>query len=136
MTIDSLKDRQEFELLYKNAYRFHTPYFTLYISKIPYLSKKLQLHPKHSKLLKRILSRGADLYLGLSVSKKIGNAPKRNLYKRQMRSIVRNESFRGYMIVFAPKVGFENLGFKEFHALCLKALKRDFQATIQKRFPA
>ncbi|WP_231860275.1 ribonuclease P protein component [Helicobacter himalayensis] len=123
LKIDSLKNTREFNLVYKNARRFSTPYFLLYLCNIDTLTQKLKTPNKKSLWqLNAILSRGAQAYLGLSVARKVGNAPKRNRYKRQMRAIFRDEAFRDYIAVFVPKAEMAQLEFSEFRALCLKAL--------------
>lgn len=121
LKVDSLKNKREFDCVFRNGSRFDTPYFSLYI-----LSLKSPTHiipPKMFRIYQSIRARKADVYLGLSVSRKIGCAPKRNLYKRRMRALCQDESFRGLCVVFVPKIQIAELCYGEFAAMCHKALK-------------
>lgn len=120
LKVDSLKNKREFDIVFRNGSRFDTPYFSLYILSLWQLSSKIP--PKIFRIYQDIRSRKADVYLGLSVSRKIGCAPKRNLYKRRMRALCQDESFKGLCVVFVPKVGIAGLSYAEFATMCHKAL--------------
>lgn len=121
LKVDSLKNKREFDCIFRNGSRFDTPYFSLYILSLRHLSHIVS--PKVFRIYQDIRARKADVYLGLSVSRKIGCAPKRNLYKRRMRALCQDESFRGLCVVFVPKIQIANLCYGDFAQMCQKALK-------------
>lgn len=125
LKVDSLKNKREFDCIFRNGSRFDTPYFSLYILLPKQLTPKIS--QKAFRIYQDIQSRKADVYLGLSVSKKIGCAPKRNLYKRRMRALCQDESFKGLCLVFVPKIGIKDLSYADFVTMCQKALKYTYK---------
>ena len=73
LKVDSLKNKREFDCIFRNGSRFDTPYFSLYILSLKSLSHTIP--PKMFRIYQDIRSRKADVYLGLSLSRKIGCAP-------------------------------------------------------------
>lgn len=69
--------------------------------------------------------------LGLSISKKVGKATKRNLIKRRIRFICRRylEEFRDYSMIFVAKNGIVKLGFDELEQDFLSCLQGIFRFT-------
>ncbi|MCI5497540.1 MAG: ribonuclease P protein component [Firmicutes bacterium] len=89
-----LKKRKEFAYLYNNGKAKHSNYLTL-----------VYLPTKHR-----------PLKIGFSISKKIGKAHTRNLIKRRLRAIVREQVpnlLDNYNAVFIAKTGIENLSFAD-----------------------
>jgi len=81
-----LRKRAEFELCYKNGRKYHTPHFLVFV-----LSAEDRQIPR----------------LGLSVSKKVGNAVVRNRLKRVLREFFRLY-FRPYSSVSVSKPSVEH----------------------------
>ncbi|WP_104697691.1 MULTISPECIES: ribonuclease P protein component [unclassified Helicobacter] len=103
MRIQTLKTKQDFDRVYKNAKKFYSKYFTLYFL-------------GHS---------DKNFFLGLSVSKKVGIACKRNLIKRRFRGLCHLyiENLVGISLVIVPKQGILELSFKEIEKDFLRGLK-------------
>lgn len=110
MKLDSLKNRAEFDFVYKNAKRFFHKHFILYVFDI---SQYQPIHTKEKKIINSIQSREAQLHLGLSISKKIGKANKRNLLKRRLRAIVYENCWNcdGFIFVIVAKASVTSLEF-------------------------
>ncbi|RDU58916.1 ribonuclease P protein component [Helicobacter marmotae] len=110
MKLDSLKTKVEFDFIYKNAKRFFHKHFLLYALKIPHYKPP---HIKDKQTLQLIQSRQALVYLGLSVSRKIGKANKRNLLKRRIRAIVyeNRQMYKGFIFVIVAREGIASVEF-------------------------
>lgn len=108
--LDSLKTKAEFDFIYKNAKRFFHKHFVLYALSISHFQPH---HFKEKKILHAILSRQAALYLGLSISRKIGKANKRNLVKRRIKAIVYENrmDYKDFIFVIVAKEGITCLDF-------------------------
>lgn len=111
--VNSLRSKREFDYLYRDGYRVHDKYFILYIKKIDSLLE----------------CSGDRFRLGLSVSKKIGNAVERNLIKRRVRAICREEEsiFFGFALIFVAKTGVEGLTYIKLKVSILDSLNRALQ---------
>jgi len=97
--MDSLKTKKEFDLVYKKGFRRYKDGFKLFV-----FSDKCLVN---------------EVRLGLSVSKKIGNAVTRNLIKRRVKAIFYEikSLLVGLHIVFVATT--------EIISICFGALKKD-----------
>ncbi|WP_205589523.1 MULTISPECIES: ribonuclease P protein component [Helicobacter] len=109
--VQSLKTTRQFNYVYKKGVKKHRGVFMLYC---------LPLEPLHQRFL------GAHgLLLGLSVSKKVGNAVQRNLIKRRVRAILRNAPLKiPQAIIFVAKVGVVQLDYATLRAHILQCLEK------------
>lgn len=102
--IESLRKKKDFDSVYKSGQRWHNPYFILFYKDFDTNKKRL----------------------GLSVSKKIGNATCRNLVKRRLRSIYRDtfKSIKNGDMIILAKNGIDGVAFKKLKKDYFYALKR------------
>lgn len=103
MPFETLKTKQDFDFVYKNAKRVYARCFVLY-------------------LLRR---QDTNFFLGLSVSKKVGNACQRNLIKRRFRSLcaLHISELTGISLIVVPKQGILDLTYQEMQQEFLKGLR-------------
>lgn len=115
--MDSLRNKKEFDFVYRNSKRKYTKGFTLYLMK---LDKKSFLCQN------RVL--GSGFLLGLSISKKIGKATRRNLIKRRIRFVCRRhfEKLKNHSMIFVAKDGILKLSFEELEQDFLSCLRGVF----------
>lgn len=114
--ISSLKNKRDFDFVFKNSVRIFGTGFALYVTN---LATKQRILPAHG------------VFIGLSVSKKIGCAPKRNLIKRRFRAVIRElcadpknaENFKNFAVIFVPKENIFDFSFADFRASVQKSLK-------------
>ena len=107
MKLDSLKSTAEFDFIYRNARRFFHKsfvFYALYPQDFSFLSFRAK------QILSIIRSRGASMYLGLSISRKIGKAHIRNLCKRRLKAIIRENvldknAYQDSIFVIVPREG-------------------------------
>ena len=69
----------------------------------------------------------ANFRVGISVSKKLANAVKRNRLRRQLRSCITKvlgDRAAGYDLVFMARQGLMGLGFDQIMAVVTKVLRR------------
>ena len=150
--MQTLKTKKEFDFVYKNGFVRYGKAFALYIYKE---QKDAQNLAKSSKILaqtKAIPARNitkqclaqhlAQTKIGLSVSKKIGNAVTRNKIKRRVRAISRDirEIALGFRIIFVAKADINELSFAELkHSFiitvnfALEKLNRGYKKPIPNR---
>ncbi|WP_199769150.1 ribonuclease P protein component [Helicobacter cynogastricus] len=94
----SLKTNRQFNYVYKKGVKKHQGLFMLYT---------LPLNPTHRHFLGI-----QDSVLGLSVSKKVGNAVQRNLIKRRVRAVFQHLPLKSpQAIVFVAKAGLHQLPY-------------------------
>ncbi|PAF52602.1 ribonuclease P protein component [Helicobacter sp. 13S00477-4] len=113
--MDSLKNKKEFDFVYKKGNKRYAKNFTLYL--LPFCSKTS--FPFFREF-------GNDIFLlGLSVSKKNGKAVQRNFIKRRIRFLCRShlEKLRNYALIFVVKQGMLELSYKQLEEDFLKCLK-------------
>lgn len=106
--MDTLKDKAEFDFVYKNGRKHFGEFFNLYALSLshPALQKK-EFSYKERKIFSRLSNARERFFLGLSVSKKIGNSPERNKIKRRFRAFCRqyHHLFPKMIVVFMAKEG-------------------------------
>ncbi len=99
--MDTLKNKQEFDFVYKNGKRYYAKGFMIFIC-----------------------GGQKEILVGLSVSKKVGNACKRNLVKRRFRALCRMhiQRLKGLSLVFVPRAEVLELSFLELEKEFLRCL--------------
>lgn len=106
--MDTLKGKAEFDFVYKNGRKHFGEFFNLYALSLshPALQKK-EFSYKERKIFSRLSNAREGFFLGLSVSKKIGNSPERNKIKRRFRAFCRqyHHLFPKMIVVFMAKEG-------------------------------
>ncbi|PAF44539.1 ribonuclease P protein component [Helicobacter sp. 11S02596-1] len=113
--MDSLKNKKEFDIVYKKGNKRYAKNFTLYL---------LAVNDKNSSFFPRDF--GHDYFLlGLSVSKKIGKAVKRNFIKRRIRFMCRNhlQKLKNCALIFVAKDGLDTISYAGLERDFLKCLK-------------
>lgn len=110
MKLDSLKNSSEFDFIYKNSHRFFHRCFILYGIDILSLESSFS---RQCDILHTISLRKCDIYVGLSISRKIAKAHIRNRLKRRVKAILQQQdvSFKGYVFVFVAKAPVVELDF-------------------------
>lgn len=126
--MDSLKTKKEFDFVYKHGFSRYSRGFTLYVCKIPSDFGQLAAYPRArlSQTQQNPTPKpSANLSrLGLSISRKVGNAVARNLLKRRIRMLCREhrEIAYGFVLVFVAKVGVADMSFAELQESFHKTL--------------
>lgn len=125
--MQSLKNKVEFDFVCQNGRKYFAKGFNLYAYPLSSPYKKAFSY-KEKRVFSTFQASEKEIFLGLSVSKKMGNAPIRNKIKRRFRAFCRvnSLSLRGYALVFVAK-NLENLDYKTIEKEALRALssKRD-----------
>lgn len=106
--IISLKNQKEFNAVNKLGKKIYSKHFIMVYAK------------ECAGLLQNLNSKtnSSNVYLGLKVSRKVGNAVKRNKIKRRFREIARqivkdNPEYNGYSFIFIPKHSFTTVTYQE-----------------------
>lgn len=112
--MNSLKNKRQFDLVYKKGTRRYSKYFTLYFIGLDSISPLLSSEESKDNFL-----------LGLSVSKKVGKATKRNLIKRRVRFLCKKhlQVLSNYAMVFVAKNGIIEIPYR--------VLEQDFLVCIK-----
>lgn len=120
--MQSLKNKAEFDFVCQKGRRYFTKGFNLYIYSLS-LPLKKPLTYKEKKVFSAFKLLQEEVFLGLSVSKKIGNAPLRNKIKRRFRAFCRVHapSLRGYALVFVAKDS-ASLDYAEMEREAMRAI--------------
>ncbi|MFC3846968.1 ribonuclease P protein component [Helicobacter baculiformis] len=119
--MQSLKTTRQFSYVYKKGVKRHHEFFVLYCLPLEHLHREF-------------LGAHASL-LGLSVSKKVGNAVRRNLIKRRVRSIFQHVPLQcPQAIVFVAKAGVGQLDYATLrtHILQCLAQKKRIRTKVPK----
>ncbi|PAF48019.1 ribonuclease P protein component [Helicobacter sp. 12S02634-8] len=113
--MDSLKSKKEFDIVYKRGSKRYTKHFTLYL---------LRLDDKGLLSARKTLM-SDDFLLGLSVSRKIGKAVKRNFIKRRIRFMCNKhlEKLKDYALIFVAKEGVANISYAGLELDFLRCLR-------------
>lgn len=121
----TLKNKAEFDFVYKNAKKYSSETFNLYILNLshPSLSQK-SFSYKQRRVLSLLQNQELKPFLGMSVSKKIGNSPQRNKIKRRFRAICRTyeKQLKNLAIIFMAKEGNAQIDFQTLQIEVLKYL--------------
>lgn len=123
----TLKNKVEFDFVYKNGRRHCGKFFNLYALSLSHRSLQNKTFSyKEKKVFNYFLQLPKDLVFGLSVSKKIGNSPQRNLVKRRFRAFCRNYAhlFPQMIVIFMAKEGVEEMPYSEFEKEILEFLPK------------
>ncbi len=109
--LDTLKNKAEFDFVYRNAQRFFHKDFVLYMLKFSSIRESYPL--RQQRIFQSIQSRNAKLHLGLSVSRKIGKAYMRNLIKRRIKAIAYENcaDFKDVIFLIVVKEGIREMDF-------------------------
>ena len=117
MKFPAIKEHHLYNKAYKSSKRFFGRYICVYVLKDTHAKLLQKSHPQ-----RLIVNR-----LGISVSKKVGGAVKRNRAKRIIRAAyaaVENELKKGYLIVISAK--------PEIEGISSTALERELVYAIRK----
>lgn len=114
LKVISLKNQKEFNAANKAGQKFYTKHFIFIFCKSP--SSRESASEGRDKLFP--LDDRKHIYLGLKVSRKVGNAVTRNKIKRRFREIARelaqeNPKLAGSTFVFIPKQSIISIAYKE-----------------------
>lgn len=123
----TLKNKAEFDFVYKNGRRHCGKFFNLYAISLHHHSLQNKTFSyKEKKIFNHFLQLPKDLVFGLSVSKKIGNSPQRNLIKRRFRSFCRVYAhlFPQMIVIFMAKEGVQEMPYVEFEKEILEFLPK------------
>lgn len=122
--MQSLKNKVEFDFVCQNGRKYFAKGFNLYIYPLfSSSSLKKTLSYKERRVFLSFKALEEKTLLGLSVSKKIGNAPVRNKIKRRFRAFCRihSLSLKGYALVFVAK-DLKNLDYKMIEKEAMRAV--------------
>ncbi|ANV97627.1 ribonuclease P protein component [Helicobacter enhydrae] len=104
----TLKSKAEFDFVYKYGFRQHCKILSLYTIDIPHFKTENKVFTyKERKALSLFSAVREDYLIGLSVSKKNGNAPQRNKIKRRLRAFCRNhqKDLQSHILLFVARDG-------------------------------
>ncbi|WP_392506732.1 ribonuclease P protein component [Rickettsia sp. 2024-CO-Wats] len=117
MSITSLKNQKEFELINKLGKKFHERYFILVIA---------------TKLPEIFLESKYNTFLGIKVSRKLNKkAVVRNKIKRRIRHLIRiivsDPRFKAikFAMIIIPRKGFEEINFSHLNYELSKVILRN-----------
>ena len=117
MKFPAIKEHHLYNKAYKSSKRFFGRYICVYVLKDTHAKLLQKSHPQ-----RLIVNR-----LGISVSKKVGGAVKRNRAKRIIRAAyaaVENELKKGYLIVISAKPEIEGISSTTLERELVYAIKR------------
>lgn len=122
----TLKNKVEFDFVYKNGRRHYGEFFNLYALSLRHSFQNKTFSYKEKKIFNHFLGLPKNLIFGLSVSKKVGNSPQRNLVKRRFRGFCRNYAhlFPQMIVVFMAKEGVQKMPYVEFETEILEFLSK------------
>lgn len=106
MLYESLKNKKEFDFVYKNSYKFRSDIVDICILKKNFLESFCTKFKQPNNIN----------IIGLSVSKKIGNAVDRNLIKRRFRAICRgidNHKIANLIFIIIAKEHIKQISFSK-----------------------
>lgn len=125
--MDTLKDKAEFDFVYKNGRRHYGEFFNLYALSLthPALQKR-EFSYRERKVFSHLSNSNENFFLGLSVSKKIGNSPERNKIKRRFRAFCRqyHHLFPKMILVFMAKDGVGKMEYSQMEQEILDFLPK------------
>lgn len=125
--MDTLKNKAEFDFVYKNGRKHYGEFFNLYALSLahPALQKR-EFSYRERKIFSRLSNSAESFFLGLSVSKKIGNSPQRNKIKRRFRAFCRqyHHLFPKTILVFTAKDGVGGMDYSQMEQEILDFLPK------------
>ena len=118
--IDTLKNSYEFDIVFKNGWRFNREFMAIYV--IPL--RDFILHLRKKKQYNRMIE--SKMLLGFSINKKVATACKRNLIRRQIKAIMQefHVNYKGYAFVFICRKGIVEYDFIALKKHILYSIKR------------
>jgi ribonuclease P protein component len=115
LSIISLKNQKQFDVINKIGKKLHSDYFFALVSSVK------------PKFLPHDFSNFPSMFLGMKVGKKLGNAVIRNKIKRRIRHlsrVIHAKQTNSYIsIILIPKKNFENILFEK--------LEKDFEKILK-----
>jgi ribonuclease P protein component len=135
MELDSLKNAQEFSIVNRYGIKYSGPYFMLICMK-SYNTELLKLYKMKAEAkpgidYSNIISRFKtdNIFLGFKVSKKSGNAVKRNKIRRRIKALTQNiiktnccEILKGSGLIFIPRSGVDEVIFAKLNEEFIRSL--------------
>lgn len=122
----TLKNKVEFDFVYKNSKRYDGGCFHSYILTLSHpVLRERRFSFKERAVYSHLLAHSQDFFAGFSVSKKMGNAPTRNKIKRWFRAFCRNysELLAGKAVIFVAR-DFQKMSYSLIEIEMLKVLQK------------
>ena len=126
MKFPAIKEHHLYNKAYRSQKRFFGKYVCVYVLKDLHAKRLALSHPRHERVNR----------LGLSVSKKVGGAVKRNRAKRIIRAAyapLEDRLEKGYLIVISTKPEIDGCKSREIYSELKYAFKRLEMLTPQEK---
>lgn len=121
--VSHLKTTKEFDIVFKNSVYFHKNFLTINAMKTSdFLYRISKLKSNQKKVIE------SSIFLGFSISKKMGKAVKRNLVKRRlkaiMQDIIKQKNLNNLTLIFVCRKEILELSYKDLSHHIDFALKK------------